>query len=415
MIKGTTFRYLHGRERNLATLQKSIPLVIEPSTPAYKTHLKEILSENPEQILDEISKHGAVLLRGFDIKSEKDFEQAVLSIKGVRGMNSYFMSESGRTLIDGTDFVFYTNKFIPTGGGLKFGGFHNENVYSTDVPKFICFCCFEKPSLGGETGLVDVTNVYEDLNQNLKNKLALKTFHTQTWNAGHIAETYSITIDKVKEICSDFGLDCKTTPSGEEIVSLYKPSLIKNETNNRTALITNFSREIPGLHLYLNSKFRKDYKGWKWVYHQLAWKYPIVGKLGKFRIKSLLNRFKPADLTLPQKPTTEVKGIPPSTPLQTPDKMAGIFTNEEMKLVADSMYTHFSSFTWEKGDLLILDNLRIAHGGMPGLGSRVIRALLCNPIKIDVSPKSPGCQDAKENIDQQSLSEMIAALTVSGT
>ena len=410
MLNKFKVRYLQDKERNLPTLEKSIPLVLEPQTSADKISLKDILAGNSEQILKEISNNGAVLFRGFAIKSERDFEQAITSIKGMRCMNSYFMSELGRTLIEGTDFVFYTNKLKKTGGTLTFGGFHNENFNSTDVPRFICFFCIEKPLLGGETGLVDMAKVYEDLNQDLRNKLEPKTFHSHSWGATSISERYSISVDKIKEICSVFGLASETLPSGEDIILLYKPSLIENPDNNKTAFISNFTLEIPGLHSYLNNLFRQDYKGWKWIYHKLAWKHSFLIWLSKVKLKTLPRRIKLAILKRLHKPNNKVSRKA-SQAQRTPEKIATAFNREEMKLLAESMHKHFSSFTWKKGDILIVDNLQLAHGGMPGFGSRVIRALLCNPIKIDLSPNSSGRQAAKENIDHKPLSEILEAFS----
>lgn len=81
------------------------------------------------------------------------------------------MSEKGRLLIEGTNYVFYTNKFLKTGGSWWFGGVHNENYYSVDVPRFISFFCRRPSWLGGETGLVDMRGVYQDLDSPLKKTL----------------------------------------------------------------------------------------------------------------------------------------------------------------------------------------------------------------------------------------------------
>jgi alpha-ketoglutarate-dependent taurine dioxygenase len=408
MTQTLKFRYLRDKERNLPTLEKSIPSVLEPRIAEEKKALKQILSNHSDEILNEVSKSGALLLRGFEVKSEQEFEQAITGIKGIRGMNSYFMAEHGRTLIDGTNFVFYTNKFAKTGGTLAFGGFHNENYYSTDVPGFICFYCIKKPLLGGETGLVDMSKVYEDLSDELKTKLAATSFHSNRWRAGQIAERYGISTDKVIDNCEKYGLELEKSSAGEAFISMYKPGLLKKRTNNQLAFLGNFGKEIPGLNAYLNSLFLQDYKGLKWTWHKLAWKYPFVMRLSKTTPRSIYQMLKYAIVKrLVKPPQTLTAPVSKAAGLKTPQKIATIFTNDEMKALAVSMHRHFASFPWKDGDIVIVDNLRLAHGGMPGMGSRIIRALLCNSLKVDVSAKRPGLQVVDDDPAHRPLSEIV--------
>jgi alpha-ketoglutarate-dependent taurine dioxygenase len=43
-------------------------------------------------------------------------------------------------------------------------------------------------------------------------------------------------------------------------------------------------------------------------------------------------------------------------------------------------------FSWQKGDLLVLDNMLVAHGRRPYTGSRRILLAMCDPMTSDFRP-----------------------------
>src|SRR5262245_19890199 len=151
---GAVVRPLRADERPYPTFEQGLPLVIEAKGARSLESLREMLAARSDEMLRQIYEHGAVLLRGFDIRSAADFEQAVVTIPGLNPMPGYFMSEPGRSLVEGTGAVFETNTFFRTGGDFYFGGFHTENYRTPDVPQFQSFCCFKVSWLGGETALV---------------------------------------------------------------------------------------------------------------------------------------------------------------------------------------------------------------------------------------------------------------------
>ena len=120
-----------------------MPLVIEANGSTNIGFLQEFLASHSANLLEDISKYGAVLLRGFDIASDEDFENTILSIREFRGINEAFMSEEGRIHVGNLKFVLHTNAVYKTGGTPYLGGFHSENYYTPDVPGYVCFCCFK--------------------------------------------------------------------------------------------------------------------------------------------------------------------------------------------------------------------------------------------------------------------------------
>ncbi|MDQ6814266.1 MAG: TauD/TfdA family dioxygenase [Bacteroidota bacterium] len=409
VFSGVKVRQLNKEERNLPTNEENIPLVIEPEASGGTAFLNNFLAKNAEAIIEEITKNGAVLLRNFDVKSERDFEQAVASIEGLRPMESYFMSAPGRTLIEGAKFVFYTDKNVKTGGSLKFGGFHTENYYSPDVPGYICFCCLKPSTIGGETGLVDMGKVYEELDENLKKKLEAQSFTPSTYSVSSIAQRYNVSKQKVKKICLDAGFASFTTADGEEKLSFNKSSVFRHPVTKRHALASNFTSEIPKLFEKVSSELANDYSGWRWALHKYAWKNPFITRLAEERKKGI-----PALLI--KKLLFTIGGLlkrnnNANKQYKYPaNKMGSAFTEQEVNMLATLMHKHFTAFTWKKGDILLIDNLQMAHGGMPGFGPRTIRAMLCNPLEMDISASAPGRQSLTKNNNYQSLAERFERL-----
>src|SRR6185295_18731593 len=88
---GVTTRLLDRDERLIDT-DESTPLVIEPlGSSGSVGFLREFLSSNSSEIAMDIATHGAVLLRGFDLRCPQDFESATLAISHFQGIHEYLM------------------------------------------------------------------------------------------------------------------------------------------------------------------------------------------------------------------------------------------------------------------------------------------------------------------------------------
>ena len=77
-------------------------------------------------------------------------------------------------------------------------------------------------------------------------------------------------------------------------------------------------------------------------------------------------------------------------------------------MLATAMRRRYSSFLWKRGDILMLDNLKISHNGMAGRGKRSLKAMLCNPIRLPTSSLSSGlCVVAGLNELEESLGSQL--------
>ncbi|MDP1574960.1 MAG: TauD/TfdA family dioxygenase [Coxiellaceae bacterium] len=390
---GVKTRFLCDNERLIKTNEKQLPFVIEPASAEFSSvdFLQTFLSKHSADILSEIAGYGAILLRGFSIHSTKEFEKTVLAIQGMKGMSHLFMSEPGRERVDGLEYIFHTNSKIKTGGALHLGGFHTENYYSPDVPNYIAFCCFHAAKLGGETGLINMASVYEKLDISLKKQLEKKSFFVSKWPLGVVANRYQVNPELVKKACNDFGLSLDE----KNFVHMYKPSVLKHPITNKKIIQANLCAELPAVNDEILNYFMPDYKGLKWIVHKAAWKL-----IGYHRLRKL-------SLMLPALARHPIKFLKMRKKMQqrmkqytnnSAPRINSVFKKEDIKTLASSMYESYASFLWHKGDILLVDNLQVAHAGMPGKTTkkfpRKIRAMLCNPLKLSYSDATSGLQDA---------------------
>ena len=77
-------------------------------------------------------------------------------------------------------------------------------------------------------------------------------------------------------------------------------------------------------------------------------------------------------------------------------KVSSCFNDKDVKNLAQLLRNNYSSCVWQQGDILLVDNKKIIHAGMPGAGPRLIRALIGNPLAMSYEPASTGCMHCHE-------------------
>lgn len=390
---GVTTRYLRQDERLVLSDEQEMPLVIEARDSRDMDFLKNFLHKYSSEILADLSRYGALLLRGFDIASEDDFEQSILSIQGFRGISEAFMSEEGRIPVGGLKYVLHTNAVYKTGGTLYLGGFHGENYYSADVPGYISFCCFKPSDLGGETGLINMGKIYQFLNPSLKKRLSKNAFYVAKWLVTDVAERYQISSEKVEQLCQEFDLPI-IGKGDSKFVLMYKPSIFEHPISKKPSLQINLF-EIPTLNTELRRCFMNDYQGKTWFWHRLVWRLPafVFKSIEVIYVMCASFFYSPEEsLKIFRSKWRSFKAAHKKNNLPPFDqtRVGHCFTKNEVKNLAQLMRQHYSSCLWKKGDILLVDNHQVMHAGMPGSGDRLVRAMICNPVKMNYSFTEPG-------------------------
>jgi hypothetical protein len=394
---GVTTRFLEDNERLVVSEEQEMPLVIEAGDNKSVEFLHDFLSTNAPFLMDDMAKYGAVLLRGFEVNSDELFEQTVLSIPEFRGISEAFMSENGRTPVENLNYVLHTNSVYKTGGTLYLGGFHTENYYSPDVPGFICFYCNEPSELGGETGIINTEKVYRHLSDSLKKKLEQHAFFVSKWLVSDVEARYKIDVPTIEKICQQFNLPM-IGEGDERFILMYKPSVFEHPLTQEKALQLNLF-QLPTLNSALRACFVNDYKGRDWFWHRFFWRLPnaVFNSIEFLAVVCIAFFHSPKNSYRMVRSKYATYLANKKIHAFDTTSVGACFSKEEVKELAQVMRTYYSSCLWNKGDVLLVDNRKVMHAGMPGKGERVIRAMICNPLAMNYAPKEPGLIKAQDS------------------
>lgn len=394
-------RFLKPEERLIQSEEKEMPLVLE----AKESHrglpfLQEWLRTHATQIMHDVATYGAVLFRGFDIQNEQDFEDALCSLPEIRGISEAFMSEEGRVPVGNLKYVLHTNAVYKTGGTVYLGGFHSENYYSTDVPAYISFCCF-KPSLqGGETGLINMEKIYAELASDLQAELEKKPFFVGKWLLSEVRERYGISTENIEKICQHFDLPIVGTGKNACIL-LYKPAIFEHPITLKKSVQINLF-EIKKLNAIMRQHFMEDYADKNWFWHRLVWRLPdaalkipeILYMMTASFFYSPVNALKILQTKLQKRKRTHA--LPPFNQA----RVDSCFNEQHTQDLARLLRKYYSSCLWQKGDILLVDNRKVMHAGMPGSGKRLVRAMIANPLHMQYSENQTGKIDCQERMGE---------------
>jgi alpha-ketoglutarate-dependent taurine dioxygenase len=306
---------------------QELPLVIEPKNKSLD--LCDWLGKNRQSIEENLLKYGAILFRNFGIDTIARFEQVAKAIAG--DLLEYKERSSPRTQISRN---IYTSTDYPPEHHIFL---HNENSYQRRWPLKIFFCCITPAVQRGATPIADVRKVAGDIPEKIKEKFRQKkVMYTRTFGQGlGLAwEVVFQTTDKaaIEEHCREDGIDIEWLP------------------NNR--LRTRAVREA----------FRRHPKTGEWLWFNHATFFNISSREPEVR-DSLRALFKEDEL-----PTNSYYGD--GTPIEA----------EVLDILRAAYHKQTISFPWEKGDVMLLDNMMVAHGREPFSGPRKVAVGMAEPV-----------------------------------
>lgn len=144
--------------------QRALPLVITPRQPGagWRSELPELV----HRIEQQLPQVGGVLLRGFDFSDETDFEAFARSFG--HELLTYDYASTPRTRLNTR---VYTSTEYPAHQVIPL---HNEQSYSLGWPMKIWFHCITASPVGGETPIADSREVFQRLDPAIRQRFADK-------------------------------------------------------------------------------------------------------------------------------------------------------------------------------------------------------------------------------------------------
>ncbi len=303
-----------------------LPLVMEPALPS--VDLAQWLAGHRELVETALLRHGGVLLRGFGLRDQADFDRA-LKATGVELLD-YLEGATPRTELGGR---VYTSTEFPSEETIAP---HNELCYVATWPRKIWFFCVQPPPVGGETPIFDVRGVLQRIPAAIRERFA-----RQGWML-------------VRNFGEGFGPSWQHSYRQHEpdaLEAYCRQSGIELEWKGGDRLRTRQVRPATARHPVSGDEV--------WFNHVAFWH---VSSLKPETREAFL-----ADLGVENLPYNTYYGD--GTPIAD-DVIAQLRDAYEQEEVA---------FSWRQGDLLMLDNMLVAHGRRPFSGPRRILTAMGEP------------------------------------
>jgi alpha-ketoglutarate-dependent taurine dioxygenase len=300
---------------------RRLPLLITPAGP--EVDLMAWATENRNYLTDRLVEHGGILFRNFGVRATNEFERFIALASGET--LEYSERSSPRTRV--TNGNIYTSTDYPPNQSIFV---HNENSYKRNFNLKIFFFC-ETPSLkGGETPIADCRNVYERISPAVRDRFIEKGWmYTRNYGdgVGLDWQTTFQTDDKnvVEQHCRRNGIAIEWTSDGRLKTRAVLPAVITHPRTGETV----------------------------WFNHATFFH---VSTLDPSLREGLLAGFENDD----DLPTNTYYGDGSAIEPETLDQLREAYQQETV------------SFPWQRGDILMLDNILVAHGRAPYEGPRKI-------------------------------------------
>ena len=152
-------------ETGFISSQQAIPLVIKPIIDGLD--LSQWVQNNRGEVEALLLKHGALLFRGFKIKTAADFQQFA-EVYSEGKLLKYVDRTSPRTAVEQN---VYTSTVYPAEYPIPL---HHELTYGIEYPLKVYFCCTKVAEVGGETPIADGRKVYQQLDPEIRDRLIQK-------------------------------------------------------------------------------------------------------------------------------------------------------------------------------------------------------------------------------------------------
>jgi glycosyltransferase involved in cell wall biosynthesis/NRPS condensation-like uncharacterized protein/alpha-ketoglutarate-dependent taurine dioxygenase len=297
---------------------ETFPLVITPLIA--ELDIVAWAESNRQLIEAELFKHGSILFRGFSVDMVSEFERFAQALSSSLHQDN---GEHPRKSISGN---VYTPVFYPSEQRVLW---HNENSFNYQWPTKIWFGCFQPALRGGETPVADSRKVFEQMNPEIRAQFVEK------------GVTY------VRNYGSGLGLhwqDVFRTTDKVEVEDACRKANMQFEWKDADMLKTSAVRPAVVAHPHTGEM--------SWFNQSQHWH---ISCLDAATHQSLLSLFCEEDL-----PRNCYYGDGSRIEDSVMEEILNVYRRLEV------------SFPWEKGDILMLDNILAAHARNQFEGERRI-------------------------------------------
>lgn len=290
---------------------RPLPVVLAPRDPAVR--LDDAAAACGPQVRDLVHSAGAVLLRGFADTTVGTFEALVRRLFGEP--LDYVERSSPRHAVMGNVF---TSTDHPHDQRIHL---HNEQSYNLRWPSVIAFHCVVEPAAGGETPLADCRRVHDRLPEALRARFA-GGYRYHRYFGGGLGLSWQ---------------EAFRTPHRSEVERYCRANAIEFAWGEDDTLATRQVRGTVSRHPRTGEEV--------WFNHATFFHVSTLGEATAARLLDLLGR----------------DCLPNNTYFADGEEIDAA-TLETLRAAYEA---ETRTFPWARGDVLLLDNMLVAHGRAP--------------------------------------------------
>ncbi len=295
-----------------------LPLLLEPGVEGLS--LTQWAAGKTDLIAQKLRSNGGILFRGFGVSTVDEFELLLQSMVG--DLFHYSYRSTPRTQVSGR---IYTSTEYPEHQTILL---HNEMSYSRSWPMVIGFFCLEASLEGGETPIADSRNVFKSIDPAVRDRFIEKGVM--------YVRNYDDSLDLSWQ-------DVFQTADRCEVEAYCRKAGIEFEWKGENELRTWQVCQAVATHPHTCEK----------VWFNQAHLFHVSSLAPEIR-ESLLAS------TSGEPPRNAYYGDGSPIEEEALEGIRAAYANEAV------------IFGWEKGDILVLDNMLTAHGRRPYRGARRI-------------------------------------------
>jgi alpha-ketoglutarate-dependent taurine dioxygenase len=305
-----------------------LPHILEPGA-GDPADLLSFASNRHTQILEDLAHHGAVLLRGLAGTGVEALGPVAETL--APPLMEYQDRAAHRSQIAGH---VYTSADYPPGHELFL---HNEATYALRFPRRLFLHCITSAESGGETPIADSTKICARLAPDILRAFARRGVrYVRNFGTGAFGPTWQNAFqttdrDELERYCRAAGIEFEWLDDERLRTKQTRPALIRHLKSGRPV----------------------------WFNHAATLH---VSTLPAGPRRTILKLFSEE-----------------SYPCNTYYGDGATIEPAVLDAIRDAYRKESTTFEWQPGDLLVLDNLRVAHGRYAFKGSREVLAVLADP------------------------------------
>ncbi|WP_061266510.1 TauD/TfdA family dioxygenase [Leptospira interrogans] len=331
-----------------------LPVIYQPNSTTQKSKqtLIQWIKTNKRALTDDLKQYGAILFRGFEIISPQDFEEVILNIDS--NLKNNYLGTSPRNQV--TKYIFTATE-LPSAYPIMQ---HAEMSFLDSPPKKLFFYCGKAPGKFGETPITDLRKVLKDIPTHIREKFEKEKIRYsrvyngpsnqsrfQFWKTKRWDEMFQ-TKDKNEIEKTSKKQNFKVEWFGKDDLRLVNTTLaIRKHPESNTLAWHNHSQ------VFHIDAARKEY-----------WKIFVRQKT----IRGFLVAVTLEILTFIKKITTKKEYLDTHCTYGGGQEISGT----ELKQIQNVFWNNISLFSWQNGDILVIDNYSVSHGRHPFTGPREI-------------------------------------------